>query len=210
MPKLTEQFRAQRRRHILHAAWACFSRDGFHATSMDDVIKATGLSSSAVYRYISSKEELIDEAARESTRHLLGVFDQLLEADSPPTPAQTLSRLVGEVDEQVAADGFDLTRIAMQSWSEALRRPELAELAGDFHRQVHGRLTELAVRWVTAGYLPPQARPAEVATVVSMLLPGLIVNVQLVGGVSADVLISGLESFCAPPGTEQTETNGCV
>ncbi|HEX3781251.1 MAG TPA: TetR family transcriptional regulator, partial [Pseudonocardiaceae bacterium] len=35
-----------RRRQILTCAWTCFSRNGFHATSMDDIIAATGMSAS--------------------------------------------------------------------------------------------------------------------------------------------------------------------
>ena len=66
MPRLSEQTRAQRRQHILSSAWTCFSRDGFHATSMDQVIAETGMSSSAVYRYFDSKEELIRASAEEA------------------------------------------------------------------------------------------------------------------------------------------------
>ena len=64
MPRLSEQTRAQRRQHILTSAWTCFSRDGFHATSMDQVIAQTGMSSSAVYRYFGSKEEIIRRQRR--------------------------------------------------------------------------------------------------------------------------------------------------
>ena len=76
MPRLSEQRREERRRHILTSAWGCFSRNGFHATSMDDVIAATGMSSSAVYRYFRSKDELIAAAADEGlalVRDLLSV-----------------------------------------------------------------------------------------------------------------------------------------
>ncbi|GAB7101711.1 TetR/AcrR family transcriptional regulator [Streptomyces phaeofaciens JCM 4814] len=196
MPKLTEEFRQERRRHILRAAWRCFSRDGFHATSMDDVIRETGLSSSAVYRYISSKEELVDEAARESLGQVMRLLDGLLEADPPPSVTETLRCLAQGVDE-AAGQEYDLTRIAMQSWAEALRRPELAGLARDFHRRVRDRLTDLAARWVAAGYLSPRARPTEVATVLGTLLPGLIVNARLVDGISAEALASGLASLGA-------------
>ena len=54
MPRLSTELFAQRRQHVLTSAWQCFSRDGFHATSMDDIIAATGMSSSAVYRYFRS------------------------------------------------------------------------------------------------------------------------------------------------------------
>ena len=63
MPRLSEKTREKRRQHILTSAWRCFSRDGFHATSIEDVIAATGMSSSAVYRYFRSKEEIIRASA---------------------------------------------------------------------------------------------------------------------------------------------------
>ena len=73
MPRLSEQTRAQRRQHILSSAWMCFSRDGFHATSMDQVIAQTGMSSSAVYRYFGSKEETSARAPRKEC-HGCGAF----------------------------------------------------------------------------------------------------------------------------------------
>lgn len=66
MPRLSEARPGERRRHILTSAWSCFSRNGFHATSMDDVIAATGMSSSAVSRYFRSRDDLIDAVAAEA------------------------------------------------------------------------------------------------------------------------------------------------
>ncbi len=66
MPRLTDERREERHRHILTSAWTYFSANGFHATSMDDVIAATGMSSSAVYRYFRSTDDLIDAAADEA------------------------------------------------------------------------------------------------------------------------------------------------
>jgi AcrR family transcriptional regulator len=63
MPRVSDETREQRRQHILTSAWRCFSRDGFHATSIEDVIAATGMSSSAVYRYFRSKEEIVRASA---------------------------------------------------------------------------------------------------------------------------------------------------
>ncbi|WP_445182932.1 TetR/AcrR family transcriptional regulator [Pseudonocardia sp. Cha107L01] len=66
MPRLSTELRAQRRQHVLASAWRCFSRDGFHETSLDDIIAATGISSGAVYRYFRGKDDLVDAAAEES------------------------------------------------------------------------------------------------------------------------------------------------
>jgi AcrR family transcriptional regulator len=98
VPKLSDQTRARRRQHILTSAWSCFSRNGFHATSMDDVIAASGMSSSAVYRYFRGKEELIEATTDEGLAKVRQIFVDLLAHESCPTPAQTLALLVGELD----------------------------------------------------------------------------------------------------------------
>jgi AcrR family transcriptional regulator len=55
---------------------------------MDDVIAETGMSSSAVYRYFRSKDELIDAAADESLTLLRDLFDRLLEQRPTPSPSR--------------------------------------------------------------------------------------------------------------------------
>src|SRR6201999_503676 len=97
MPRLSEQTLAQLRLHILTSAWTCFSRDGFHATSMDQVIAATGMSSSAVYRYFGIKEEIIRASAEEGVSRVRGIFAGLLDRDPVPTAAETLSLIVAEL-----------------------------------------------------------------------------------------------------------------
>ena len=59
MPRVTEKYIQRRRREILDAAWRCFARNGFHATTMDDVIEAAGASPSVVYRWFRGKDELV-------------------------------------------------------------------------------------------------------------------------------------------------------
>ncbi|MFE2985808.1 TetR/AcrR family transcriptional regulator [Streptomyces sp. NPDC059262] len=88
MPRLSEERREERRRHTLFSAWSCFSRTGFHATSMDDVIAATGVSSSAVHRYFCSKDQLIDAAADEALTLVRDVFGRLLERRPTPSPSE--------------------------------------------------------------------------------------------------------------------------
>jgi hypothetical protein len=52
-------------KEILDAARACFARNGFHATSMQDVVVESGLSMGAVYRYCKTKDDLIQAIAKE-------------------------------------------------------------------------------------------------------------------------------------------------
>ncbi len=53
------QHQTDRRATILDAAEQCFSRSGFHQTSMSDICQAAGMSPGNLYRYFPSKEAII-------------------------------------------------------------------------------------------------------------------------------------------------------
>ncbi|MEU8977284.1 TetR/AcrR family transcriptional regulator [Streptomyces sp. NPDC048309] len=198
MPRLSEERREERRRHVLTSAWSCFSRNGFHATTMDDVIAATGMSSSAVYRYFRSKDELIDAAADEALTLLRDLFGRLLEQQPTPSPSEVLAAMVAEIGERAAQPRYDLTRIAIQAWGEALRRPDLEERTRSFYRDVQRIVAELASRWRAEGRVPPEADPDEIATLLVTLMPGLLVGRHLVAPVTAEHLIGGLAALGGP------------
>jgi len=192
MPRLSEQTRAQRRQHILSSAWTCFSRDGFHATSMDQVIAATGMSSSAVYRYFASKEEIIHASAEEGVSRVRGIFVGLLDRDPVPTPAETLSLIVAELRSRTNNPDYDMTRLALQTWAEALRDPVLHQRARTLYLQTLDHIAELAGRWRDKGYIPPNSDTNAVAASLFSLMHGLIVMHHLVDDVPSEALRNGL------------------
>jgi AcrR family transcriptional regulator len=197
MPRLSTELREQRRRHVLVSAWGCFTRDGFHATSMDDIIAATGMSSSAVYRYVSGKDELVEAATEEALKLLRDLFARLLATDPLPTPAETVAALVGDLSGRAAPDGYDLSKIAIHGWAEALRRPEVEASTRKFYGEVRTNLGVLARRWQAAGTLPSGVNPDHVAATLQTLMPGLIVNRHLAGQIPADDLLAGLTALAA-------------
>jgi AcrR family transcriptional regulator len=192
MPKLSDATREKRRRHILASAWSCFSRNGFHATSMDDVIAATGMSSSAVYRYFRSKTEIIHASTEEGLARVRAIFLTLLAHDPVPTPSETLLLVVGELNSRVGNPEYDMTRIALQTWAEALRDPVLQKRARAMYRQTQASIAELAVRWRDRGDIAPDADTDAVAATLFSLMHGLIVMHHLVDDVPAADLRDGL------------------
>jgi AcrR family transcriptional regulator len=207
VPRLSEQTRAQRRQHILTSAWTCFSRGGFHATSMDDVIAATGMSSSAVYRYFRSKDELIAATVDEGLAKVRGIFVAVLDRDPCPTPAETVSLLVAELDIRTHNPDYDMTRIALQTWAEALRDLLLQKRARSLYRETLDHINELADHWRADGHLPPGSDTRAAAATLFSLMHGLIVMHHLVDDVPAHALRDGLAllgAAAAPPPTRTT------
>ena len=192
MPRLSDTTRAQRRQHILTSAWRCFSRDGFHATSMDDVITATGMSSSAVYRYFRSKEEIIRASAEEGVVRVGEIFATLLDREPCPDPAETVTLLVAELHRRTDNPDYDMTRLALQTWAEGLRDPVLHERVRQLYVDTLERIGELAKRWCENGYLPPDADTEAVAATLLSIMFGMIVMYHVVDDVPADALHTGV------------------
>jgi AcrR family transcriptional regulator len=210
MPKLSDTTRAQRRQHILTSAWRRFSRDGFHATSMDDVIAATGMSSSAVYRYFRSKEEIIRASAEEGVANVRQIFVALLDRDPCPDPAETLTFLVAELHRRTDNPDYDMTRLALQTWAEALRDRVLHHRVRQLYVDALEHAAELAQRWCDNGYLPPDADTKAVAATLFSIMQGLVMMHHVVDDVPAHALRTGLALLGAatrtPPPTATPAT----
>ncbi len=129
MPKVTEAHLEARRRQILDAASACFARQGFHQTTMQDICREADLSPGAVYRYFAGKEEIIAASCEDCQ----GQNQALIEAVTGQSDdtLEVLDRLTdagfGQLDEPGAQEHM---RMNIQFWAEALRSPEVMEGLG--------------------------------------------------------------------------------
>jgi AcrR family transcriptional regulator len=196
VPKLTDEYRERRRRFIETCAFGCFARKGFQATSMEDIVAATGLSAPAVYRYIGSKEDLIVAAASESVLQMGRVFATVVETDPLPGPAAALGVITRAFDHRSRELGFDVSALIVASWSEAARRPEVQSAANQVRAEFRGTLIRLAQAWLDNGQLPPGSDPAAAALAVSYLIPGILVERQLGGTApAAERLLAGLAAI---------------
>ena len=126
MPKVTEAHRAARRRQVMDAATACFARQGFHRTTMRDILSEAQLSPGAVYRYFASKAAIIEAIAAE--RHAWE-RDLIRRARVQPDTAETLKQLARDfLGELAKPEERNRRRVGVQLWAEALRDPRVLRL----------------------------------------------------------------------------------
>jgi AcrR family transcriptional regulator len=63
MPKVYPEYKEEAKKRILQKAMKLFAENGYHATTMDGIAKAVGVSKGALYLYFDSKETLFAELA---------------------------------------------------------------------------------------------------------------------------------------------------
>jgi AcrR family transcriptional regulator len=181
MPRVTEKYIQRRRREILDAAWRCFARNGFHATTMDDVIDAAGASPSVVYRWFRGKDELIVAAVTEVYEGVTDVMNDLLQTDPPPPLADAVERVLTVTLARTSRDGQDLTALAVQAWSEALRDPTVHQLVTGHYHKLRDGLAELIRRHQAAGTISAHVCAHAAAHALFAMIPGFILQRLLLG-----------------------------
>jgi AcrR family transcriptional regulator len=198
MPRVTEEYRAGRRAEILTAAAQLFAANGFHATSMADIISGSGLSAGAVYSYFRSKEELIGAVAETGLPAAEETFETLLADGAAPPPDQVIAAIVRTITDRFvnnSVTGIDMTRIGVQVWGEALRNPELAARAGDVYRRLRGQFAEVARRRQAAGLLPASVVPEHAGAAMLGLVQGFILQRLLVSDTDTDGYLAGVKAL---------------
>jgi TetR/AcrR family transcriptional regulator, transcriptional repressor of aconitase len=182
MPKVSQEHLERRRQQILDAAAGCFARQGFHATSMQDIFAAAGLSAGAVYRYFPSKTELIRAIAAEALANVLPVFDGATSGHVTPGIPDVVAALVGELRDGRLAR---LRPVILQVWAEAVRDEELAELARSTLGQLLTNTTRLLERLLAEGRIPADTDPVAAGRLVMAMLEGYVVQFSIFGDVPA-------------------------
>ncbi|MBT0768659.1 TetR/AcrR family transcriptional regulator [Kineosporia sp. J2-2] len=136
MPKVSQEHLDARRQQIVDAARVRFAGHGFARTSMADIVAASGLSNGAIYRYFTSKDDLI-----------VAVCEQGTDALPSELTATTIAAFFDHVRARAAESGH--ARLVAQIYAEAAVSPALAEIV---------REQLASVRAHVAGLVPARRR----------------------------------------------------
>ena len=120
--KRDEALHAARERQILEAARVCFIANGFHRTSMRQILDAAGISSGGAYNYFASKDDIV-RALVEAER---ADIDLLLERlTSSKDPLEGIGQLVYD---SIAYYDHDDAVLAAEIYAEACRNASINDV----------------------------------------------------------------------------------
>jgi len=165
---------ARRRAEILAAASRCFAEHGFHATGMDAIAEAAGVSLGLVYRYFANKEALILAAATTERDETIAALDAL--ADAP----DIVERLIALIRDELATSLFEeRARLASEVLAEAIRNETLGARLADDEGAVRKAFVRLLASHQRAGRIRSELNATALVDLLSAIFDGLPIRAQI-------------------------------
>lgn len=187
------------RRRIMDAAIACFSRDGFHGTSMQQICAKAAMSPGALYRYFPSKVSIIEAIAEEDRQRHATAFAQLSAA---PNFVDALLMLGRDLMSDNAPGRC--ASLGLEVLAEMARNPEMRAVFEPCEKTSNALLRGAMEDAVRRGELDPSLDLDAVVVVLHAIGDGLSTRLAIDPSIDLDRLMPSIDTmlrrFLAPPG----------
>ena len=154
--------RSTKRDDIVDAAARLFRTRGVHATSVADIIAASGTSAGSVYHHFSSKNDVVlavaDRAIVGPLRHILAE-----RGDGALSPGDLLRLVV-----QAVFAGEVESALIVQLWAGSAQEPLLKDVLREHLGGVREQMTAELARWLTQRGVPDAEARAEGLAMITM------------------------------------------
>jgi AcrR family transcriptional regulator len=142
----------ERRQQIMEAAMTCFSRKGYHRSSMDDIAAELDFSKTLIYYYFKSKRDIFLALLEDWTHRSAGIWKASL---SPEDNVTTRLRKGLEYGVQLIVQFRDLARIEFEFYAEASRDEEFRQTMQRLFALYRAELKNLLEAGIATGEFRP-------------------------------------------------------
>lgn len=182
-PKVTNQYKENRKLEILKAAETVFCQKGFEPTTMKDVVEISGMSRGGVYQYFSSTEEMLKCILNERDDQFENKIQQLIQSNQPvwETIESILDGYNKESFHKISAVTYEYF---VTGWrSEGMER--IPYLLTRFNRARENYI-KLLQKGVNSGEFSPEQPLHTIATFMINVTDGILLETNLAGKKEAD------------------------
>ena len=179
---LRERRKEETARELRQTALRLFQRDGFSATSVDDIASAAGVSRSTFFRYFSSKDDVLLRESQENARLFI---DILRDRPASESPLRALEETLVEFTDRLGPDERrrELLPIEAVITADATLQARRAAIAARWQTEVAHALAR------RSGKENPDAEDDIAAAVVAQIVDRVGVEWRANEGLSAGDLI---------------------
>ncbi|HLO36152.1 MAG TPA: TetR/AcrR family transcriptional regulator, partial [Candidatus Deferrimicrobium sp.] len=176
MPRITAQHEQEVRDRIVRASLVVFGERGFHRATMQDIVRASGLSVGAIYTYFRSKSDLIIAGCDLITDQELAQLARRLAAVS--SYREKIAAAIGYWFDNLAVEQSDRGSrfLMLQAWAEADTDPAIREMLRRHRRETVTAVVQVLQEGVTLGELPPWLDIPSIAHALAALLDGTLIE----------------------------------
>jgi TetR/AcrR family transcriptional regulator, repressor for uid operon len=183
MRQSNAQLKADRRTDILAAAQRCFARSGFHKASMQEICAEAQMSPGNLYRYFSSKEEIIAGIAERNRAEAAQSFAAVVNAPDFFAGLAECARyhLVERSAEEVG--------LCAEIMAESRRNPEIAAQSQQIEHEVKAGLVGILRHAVERGEISNDVDVDGAATVLMAIADGIFWRRAMDPGFDAEIVL---------------------
>jgi AcrR family transcriptional regulator len=171
---------------VLRRAIDLFNRQGYDATSMGDLARELGLTKSAIYHHVPSKEHLLASGLDEALDALSSTVTAI--AATSDQPAETRLRTAIRSSVEILVDHLPAVTLLLRARGNS----EVEQAALDRRRAIDDALSELVRDAVREGSLRTDIEPELISRLLFGMVNGLVEWFNPDGAVDADVLADAI------------------
>lgn len=181
---LREKNTRERREALVDAAYALFAKQGFGATTMDQIADRAGLSRRTAFRYFASKEDLVFPSREER----LALLKEQLAPRADEAPFETVRRACLALAREYENDREHM----LAQWRITESEPSLLGRELQFDRHSEDAIEEAFLRGASGGRATRRAR-VRAAAVIGVVRATL--REWLEAGATGDLVRLGRETL---------------
>lgn len=167
MRRANAQRQIDRQEEILQAAKRCFSRSGFHGTSMQEICAEARMSPGSLYRYFPSKEAIIAGIAEQDRADVAEKFQAIIDAPD------FFAALALAARRYIVEESMEEVCLHTEIKAESRRNPEIAKIYEGIEQEVKAGMLNVLRAGVARGEIPPSVDLEIAATMLMALVDGL-------------------------------------
>jgi AcrR family transcriptional regulator len=172
-PKISEEAKEERKQLLLHAALECFAKNGYYATSVDDIVAFANLSKGSFYNYFSSKEELfISLLEAQTTLSLYRLKEKLLKMETAVEKLKYIIRLDLPFNELKKK----MMRVQLEFWMYSTGHPEIKKILTDRYEIVLTIVKDIIEMGIETGEFRKNLDPEKAASMFWALHDGIWIH----------------------------------
>lgn len=165
-----------RKKEILDAARHCFEQKGFHATTMAEICTRADISPGALYRYFSSKEEIIGAMCDEQQFKSLSILNSAKKSIKSFSDFQkALENIISDIVDNHCSKEHGA--LAAELIAEAMRNEMFARSAADTYIAYQNELSAFLKIGQKLGAVDNRINSDEAAGILMATVDGIVLRI---------------------------------